>query len=432
MKKRRAVITGIGIISPNGIGKKVFWDALKSGKSGIKKISSFDVSNYSCQIAGEVSNFDPRDYLEKKEVKRMVRISQFAVAAARMAMKDAGYGPDFPSDSICCVTLGVTTGTAMDQFEKEYPIFLKNGPSSVTPFGAAISSPNAGVSEIANSLNVPTIQKNFSNDCTSGIDAIAYTAELIKKGEISVGICGGNECPITPIVLASFCRSGLIPHNWPGRPEEASRPFDLKRCGGVLAEGAAIFILEEKEKALRRGAKIYGEIIGHGCSGIQGGFCYKGFEGISRMRQSNNNNKENGIVDAMEKAIFAGLVSPLAVDYISAHAPSDPQIDVLETKAIKKLFGERAYRIPVSSVKSMVGSSMTAAGVLQVASVLLAFQEGIIAPTINYQYPDPECDLDYVPNKARHNEIEFALVNSHGLGGGNSSLLMKKVDNSQL
>ncbi len=427
---RRAVITGIGIISPNGIGKKAFWDALRNGRPGIKKVSSFDASGFPCQIAGEVSDFNPLDYMEKKEAKRMVRISQFAVAAARMAIADAGFKNGLPSSGRCCITLGVTTGTAIDQFEKEYRAFLKEGPEAVSPFGVAIASPNAGVSEIANSLNVPTIQKNFSNDCTSGVDALGFTAEKIKNGEISLAICGGVECPITPLLLALFCRSGLVPA-WKGKPEEASRPFDLKRCGGILSEGAAVFIMEEMEAAKRRGAKIYGEIVGHGSSGVQGYVSYKGLEEIARMRDQcgSNSFKGNGVVDAMEQAILDARVSPEVVDYISAHAPSDPHIDAVESQAIKDYFGERAYRIPISSIKSMIGSSMTAAGVLQVASVLFAFEEDLIPPTINYQYPDPDCDLDYVPNSARFNQIEFALVNSHGLGGGNSSLLLKNVKN---
>ena len=331
--RKRAVITGIGIIAPNGIGKNAFWSALKEGKSGIKKVTSFDVSGYSCQIAGEVSDFNPLDYLEKKETGRMARVSQFAVAATRMALVDAGYVSGLPVHARCCIALGLATGTAMDLIEKEHRVFLNGGPSSVNSFTLATASPNAGVNEIAGIMGVNAIQRNFSHDCTSGVDALGYTMEMIEKGEITVGICGGNECPITPLELAFFCRSGLIP-TWTGkreegRPEEISRPFDRKRAGGVLAEGAGIFVVEEMEEALRRWVYIYGEIIGHGSNGT----------------------RRNGIAEVMEKTILKGRVSPSEIDYICAHAPSDVHIDCEETKAIKRLFGERAYRIPVSSIK---------------------------------------------------------------------------------
>lgn len=407
---KRAVITGIGVIAPNGIGKEAFWEALRTGKSGVKKVTSFDVSRYPCQVAGEVNNFNPLDYLDKREAKRMVRVTQFAVAAARMALIDSGYGMNLPSYVRSCITLGVTTGTAIDQFEKEYQVFLKGGADSVSSFGVAIASPNAGVGEIANSLGIPTTQKNFSNDCTSGVDALGYTMELIKKGEITLGICGGNECPITPLLLALFCKGGWTPA-WTGKPEdgkpeEISRPFDLKRTVGIISEGAAVFIVEEMEQALHRHAYIYGEIIGFG--------------------SSSENSLEEGFKKTMEKAVHQASISPSEIDYISAHGPSHQLIDKVETDAIKRLFGQKAYRIPVSSIKSMIGNPLSAGGVLQVAALPLSFQEGIIPPTINYQHPDPECDLDYVPNKPRYNEVRVALVNSHGLAGGNSSLVIKK------
>lgn len=398
------VITGIGVISPNGIGKEVFWEALRTGKSGIKKITSFDASSFPCQIAGEVTGRLPLDFMEKKAVRRMARSSQFAVAATQMAMVDAGFNSIIPEPIRSSVTLGISS-SAIDVIEKDFAIFLKKGHLAISPYGILAVSPHAAVSEIVKLLNHPGSGETLGNDCTAGLDAIGLTYLRIRSGEISLGICGGVDAPISPLLWGWFCQGGLVPPV-ADNPEGASRPFDLKRTVGIISEGAAVFILEEMAQALYRRAAIYGEIIGFG------------------------NNSENcldeGLRKSMEKAILQALISFSEIDYISAHGPSHCLIDKIETDAIKKLFGQEAYRIPVSSIKSMIGNPLAAGGPLQVAALPLSFQKGLIPPTINYRYPDPACDLDYIPNKPRYNEVKVALVNSHGIGGGNSSLLIKK------
>jgi len=401
---KQVVITGVGVIAPNGIGKEAFWEALRTGKSGIKKITSFDASSFPCQIAGEIGEDLPLDFMEKKAVRRMARSSQLAVAAARMAMVDAGFNSTIPESIRSSITLGISS-SAIDVIEKDFKIFLEKGHAAVSPYGILAVSPHAAVSEIVKLVNRPGSGETLGNDCTAGLDAIGLTYLRIRAGEISLGICGGVDAPISPLLWGWFCQGGLIPFVTEN-PESASRPFDRKRTVGIISEGAAVFVLEEMAQARHRHAAIYGEIIGFG------------------------NNSENcldeGLKKSMEIALLQASIPPASVDYISAHGPSHYLIDKIETDAIKKLFGPEAYRIPVSSIKSMIGNPLAAGGPLQVAALPLSFQEDLIPPTINYQYPDPACDLDYVPNKPRYNEVKVALVNSHGIGGGNSSLLIKK------
>lgn len=403
-EKKRVVITGIGVISPNGIGKIKFWNALKNGISGIKKITSFDASSFPCQIAGEITDFNPLDFLEKKEARRMARCTHFAVAAAQLALNDAAFKPRLAPAGTIGIALGVST-SALDLIEKEHQAFLKSGVSAISPTSVFSASPNAAATEIANFLGLSGFRQTLANDCTSGLDAVGVIFEKIKNGELLLGICGGVDAPITPLLWGGFCRSGLA-LNRKEDPETASRPFDLKRTAGIISEGASLLILEEMEQALQRHAPIYGELIGYG--------------------SSSSKEVAEGMADAIQKALLQALVSPSEIDYISAHGPSHIMIDKAETDAIKKIFGSGAYRIPVSSIKSMIGNPFTAAGSFQLAAVPLTFLEGIIPPTINYEYPDPACDLDYVPNKSRCNEVKVALVNSHGMAGGNVVLLVKK------
>ncbi|MFA5393190.1 MAG: beta-ketoacyl-[acyl-carrier-protein] synthase family protein [Candidatus Ratteibacteria bacterium] len=403
-KKKRVVITGIGVISPNGIGKIKFWDALKNGISGIKKITSFDASSFPCQIAGEISDFNPLDFLEKKEARRMSRCTHFAVAAARLALDDAVFKTHLTPEVKMGIALGVST-SALDLIEKEHQAFLKSGVSAISPTSVFSASPNASATEVANSLGLSGFKQTVANDCTSGLDAVGLIFEKIKNGELSLGICGGVDAPITPLLWGGFCRSGLA-LNRKDNPESASRPFDLKRTAGIISEGAALLVLEEMEQALQRHAPLYGELIGYG--------------------SGSNKEVEKGMADAIQKALLQALIFPSEIDYISAHGPSHVLIDRAETDAIKNIFGLGAYRIPISSIKSMIGNPFTAAGSFQLAAVPLTFLEGVIPPTINYEYPDPACDLDYVPNKPRYNDVKVALVNSHGMAGGNVVLLVKK------
>ncbi len=401
---KRVVITGMGVIAPNGIGKEAFWEALRTGKSGIKKITSFNASGFPCQIAGEINEDLPLDFLDKKAVRRMARSSRLAVSATRMAMVDAGFNDTLPGHVRSSITLGISS-SAIDVIEKDFKVFLERGHSAVSPCGILAVSPHAAVSEVVKMVNRPGLGETLGNDCTAGLDAIGLTYLRIRAGDISLGICGGVDAPISPLLWGWFCQGDLIP-SVTENPESASRPFDAKRTVGIISEGAAVFVLEEMAQARYRHAAIYGEIIGFG--------------------NNSENSLDEGLKKSMEIAITQASLLPGSVDYISAHGPSHHLVDKIETDAIKKLFGSDAYRIPVSSIKSMIGNPLAAGGPLQVAALPLTFQEGLIPPTMNYHYPDPACDLDYVPNRPRYNEVKLALVNSHGIGGGNSSLLIKK------
>ncbi|MCM8818632.1 MAG: beta-ketoacyl-[acyl-carrier-protein] synthase family protein [Candidatus Omnitrophica bacterium] len=408
--RRRVVITGIGVIAPNGIGKENFWNALKEGKSGIKKITSFDTSDLPVKIAGEVDNFNPEDYIEdRKKIRRMARFSQFAVACAKMAVEDANLDLKTIDLKKMLVVLGVSTN-AMDVFEKEYLNFLKYKNRFYNPYFIASGTPNVGVGEVLNELGIETSICTISTGCASGLDSVGVGYNEIKKGSYDVAIVGSSEASITPLLMAGLSAAKIMSLR-NDEPERASRPFDKLRDGGVLSEGAGFIVIEELKHALLRKAHIYCEIIGYG-----------------EMGEKERNIPGKGLEMSMRKCIKESGFFPKEIDFISAHAPSDPFLDYYETIAIKNIFGEYAYKIPVTSIKSMIGNPFGAAGVLQLIGGILAFEEGIISPTINYEYPDSLCDLDYVPNEYRKYNPNTCLINSHGFGGSNSSLLIKKYE----
>ena len=406
--KRRVVITGIGVVAPVGIGKENFWKSLKEGKNGIKRISFFDASDFPTQIAGEVRDFKPEKYMDKKRAKRIARFSQFAVACAKMALEDADLDINRLKSKRVGIFLG-TSSSAMDMIEKEYRKYIKDGYKKVISYGILSASPSAPSLEIKENLECVEEIITQTSDCRGGIDAVIEGYERIKSGEIDIGICGGVDSCITPLVYSGFLKMGILCTS--NDPEKGSRPFDKLRCGGVLSEGGGILIIEEMKHAIYRGAQIYGEILGYG----------KYFEKKGELPGS-------GLFFSMKRALEVSGVLFNQIGYISAHAPSDQILDATETQSIKKLFGEYAYRIPVSSIKSMIGNPLSAAGPLQIASSVMVFKESVIPPTINYEFFDEECDLDYVPNKARENLVEKILVNSHSFGGANSTILIGKVE----
>lgn len=407
--KRRVVITGIGVISPNGIGKENFWNALKEGKSGIKKITSFDTSDLPVKIAGEVTDFRPEDYIEdKKKIKRMARFSQFAVACAKMAVEDSKLDLKGIPPGRIKLCLGVST-SAMDLIESQHKIFLKRGYKGILPFGIFAANPNKGYEEILNEFNQKSDGFTISTSCTSGIIAVGMGFKFIQEGKYDVVLAGGVDTPITPLIMGGLSISKMV--SLSDSPEKASRPFDKLRDGGVLSEGAGFLILEELNFAILRGANIYCEILGFGES-----------------NELSENMPGSGLKESMENALKNSSLNPKEIDYISAHGASDPILDYTETYAIKRVFGENAYRIPISSIKSMIGNPLGAGGVLQIVSAIMPLTQKIIPPTINYEFFDPLCDLDYVPNKARKGEAKYCLINSHGLGGNNFSLIIKKYE----
>ncbi|MDD3726322.1 MAG: beta-ketoacyl-[acyl-carrier-protein] synthase family protein [Candidatus Ratteibacteria bacterium] len=406
MGRKRVVITGIGVIAPNGIGKDNFWYALKTGRCGIKKISFFDASDFPVRIAGEVRNFNPEEFIEKKKARRMARFSQFAVACTKMALKDTDMSPEEVQKKYPGIVMGISS-TDFETMEEQCRILYSKGLNRINPVSSFISVPNAPSGDIADVLNIKSFNLTVSTGCASGLDAVGNGYRLIMNGETGCVIAGGSDCPVTPLMLATLCAADIMSKI--ENPEKASRPFDKYREGGVLSEGAAVVILEELESALARDTNIYGEIIGYGQS-----------------TESKDGEPGSGLKRAIEKCLGEADIDPTSLSYISAHAPSDKLLDLYETNVLKEIFGSFIYRVPVSSIKGHIGNPYSSAGVMQLISVVLGMKESVVVPTLNYEFPDPECDLDYVPKYPRKNEINIALVNSHGFGGANSSILVRR------
>ncbi|MGB9594755.1 MAG: beta-ketoacyl-[acyl-carrier-protein] synthase family protein [Candidatus Poribacteria bacterium] len=407
--KNRAAITGVGVIAPNAIGKEAFWQALADGKPGIKRITRFDVSSYSTQIAGEIRDFNPREYISPKEIRRLPLAAQFAVSAAKMAVSDAKL--EYDGKTEWGVVVGVSS-SATDIIEAQHGAFMTKGISRVSPFGVTSILPSASASSIVSAFGCKSSVVTISNACAAGTDAIGLAFRNIIIGADKIIIAGGVESQIHPFGLALLTAPGIMSKR-NDTPETASRPFDSSRDGGVLSEGAGIIIVEDMEYALNRKAHIYAEIIGY-ASKADG----------SQIDESNE--MESGIARSISCALNDANISPDEIDYVCAHGPSD-DFDRIETMAIKTVLGKRAYEIPISSIKSMIGNPLSAAGPMQVIASIMVFENGIIPPTINHNNPDTDCDLDYVPNKARKAEnINTVLINSHGFGGLNSSLIIRR------
>lgn len=409
---KRVVVTGMGVISPIGTGLNKFWEALISGASGVDRITQFDASDYKVQIAGEVKDFNVGDYIDKKEARRMDRFVQFAVAASKMAIDDAGLDLNNNEDSERIgVVIGSGIGGISTVFEQS-KILLEQGPGRVSPLTVPMKIINMASGQVAMAFGFKGFNSSVVTACASSNNAIGDSFRLLKNGELDVIVTGGTEAAIVPISIAGFsAMKALSTYN--DEPQKASRPFDAKRDGFVMGEGAGILVLETLEHAKARGAKIYAEIVGYGVTCDAYHITAPDPEGL-------------GAAKAMKKAMDEAALTPEDISYINAHGTSTPLNDKLETLAIKKVFGKRAYDIPISSIKSMIGHLLGAAGGVEaVASVLTVFH-GIIPPTINYENPDPECDLDYVPNKARESQINAVLSNNLGFGGHNVTIAFKK------
>jgi 3-oxoacyl-[acyl-carrier-protein] synthase II len=409
--KRRVVVTGIGVVSPIGNSVEEFWSNLKAGVSGIDKLTRFDASEFSTKIAAEVKNFDPLKYIDKKESRRLDLTEQYAIATAQQAFDDANLG----SDSLDPERAGVVVGSGIggiDTFEKQHAILLKQGPNRVSPFfiPMMIIDMSAGLISIRFNFKGP----NYAtvSACASGSHAIADAFRIIQRGDAEVMITGGSEATITPASMAGFCSArAMSTRN--DEPQKASRPFDKQRDGFVMGEGAGMMILESLEHAQKRGAKIYAEIIGVGMSADAYHITAPAPGG-------------EGAIRSMRLALKDAGLSPEAVDYINSHGTSTDLGDVTECQAIKAVFGEHAYRIPVNSTKSMIGHLLGAAGAVELVATVKSMEEGILHPTINYEFPDPECDLDFVPNQKRKADIKTAFSNSFGFGGHNITIAVKK------
>lgn len=411
------VVTGIGLITALGTGAEKSWEALKEGRSGIRRITRFDPTPFPSQIAGEVHDFDPEAFIDPREVRKMDRYAQFAAAATFMALEDANLSINAHNAERVGVCIGSGIGGAWT-WEENHTNLLQKGPRGVSPrfIPMMISDIAAGHVAILTGAKGP----NFATvtACATSGHAIGMAAMTIKMGLADVMISGGAEAAISPLSLAGFCSmKALSTRN--DEPEKASRPFDVNRDGFVMAEGAGVVILERLSHAVKRGAKIYAEIAGFGMTGD----AYH----LTAMCEDGD-----GPARCMLMALETAGLTPAEVDYINAHATSTPQGDPAEVRAIKRAFGEHAFKIPVSSTKSMHGHTLGAAGAVELIVCLLAMRDQILPPTINLEQTDPECDLDFIPNKARPARIEVALSNSFGFGGHNSTLLLRKWEKPEV
>jgi 3-oxoacyl-[acyl-carrier-protein] synthase II len=411
VEKRRVVITGMGVVAPNGIGIDNFWDSLVHGRSAIRKITHFDASTYPCQVAAEVQNFDPTDYMDHKIAKRIARFAQFALAASKMAIEDSKI--DLRSTDP--YSIGVIIGTGIgggDCIEDQYTIFVEKGIKRLSPYGAVMICTHSAAGIISHQLGLKGPNTTIAAGCTSGLDAIYSAYNSIRLGDADIMLAGAGEAPITPCSIALFCVCGLLSRN-NGDPSTTLRPYDVRGDGTVLGEGGALLLLEDLQSALRRKAKIYGEILGY----ASGNEAYNIFE-IDPSAEAAS--------VVMKKALENAQLKPEDIDYINAHGNGSPEYDLNETLTIKKVFGESAFRIPVTSIKPITGQSFSVTGILQTITSLLVINKSIIPATINHERPHPNCDLDYVPHQFRRAEVNKALMNSLGYGGGHTVMIVGK------
>jgi 3-oxoacyl-[acyl-carrier-protein] synthase II len=409
---RRVAVTGVGLVSPLGIGNEDNWNALVAGKSGVGPITRFDASGFACRIAGEVKGFDPSLYMEKKEIKKMDTFIHYAMAAARFAMEDSGLPVGDDNRERIAVVIGSGIG-GLPIIEETQKNYLQKGVRVISPFfiTALIANEAAGNVSIKYGLKGPNLATVTA--CTTGAHAVGEAYRMIQYGDADAAIAGGTESVITPLAVGGFAvMRALSTRN--DEPERASRPFDRERDGFVMGEGAGLVVLEELDAAKKRGARIYAELVGYGMSGDAFHIAAPSEDG-------------DGPARVMRNALRDAEIEPEQVGYINAHGTSTPMGDKVETVAIKMVFGPDAKKVPISSTKSSTGHLLGAAGGLETGIVALALHHGILPPTINYEFPDPECDLDYVPNEAREARVEYALSNSFGFGGTNGCLVLKAV-----
>ena len=410
--QKRVVVTGLGVVSPVGTGLSQFWSSLVEGVSGIRRITRFDPAAFSTQIAGEVLDFNPGDFMDKKEAKRMDRFAQFAVAATAMALKDAGIDLDAEDKDRIGVIFGSGVG-GIETLEEQARILFAKGPGRVSPFFVPMMIANMGAGQIAITYGLKGPNITSVTACASSTNAVGDAFKLLQRGGAEVVITGGSEAPITPLAMAGFCSMrAMSTRN--EEPSKACRPFDAGRDGFVVAEGAAVLVLETLEHARARGARVYAEVAGYGCT-------------CDAYHITAPDPEGRGAAKSMREALADAGVKPEEVDYINAHATATLLGDRAEVLAIKEVFGEHARRLAVSSTKSMTGHLLGAAGGLEAVATVLTLYHGVVPPTVNYEEPDPECDLDFVPNSARKMPVNVALSNSFGFGGHNATIVFKKL-----
>ena len=415
MNKRRVVVTGVGLITPLGTGTEKSWKNLLDGRSGIRKITQFDATHFTCQVAGEVPDFEINQFIEIKEQKKMDRFIHFAFAAAKMAVEDSGLKITKDNADRIGVLVGSGIG-GLSAIEHYHTVLLEKGPKRISPFFIPMLIINLAAGQISIHFGAKGPNSAVATACASGTHSIGDAFKIIKRGEADAMISGGTEAVITPLAVGGFSSmKALSTRN--NEPEKASRPFDRDRDGFVMGEGAGIMVLEDMEHALSRGAKIYAEITGYGMTGDAYHITSPPPEG-------------EGAARCMRASLKDANIHPEEIEYINAHGTSTKYGDELETQAIKSVFGKHAYKFAVSSTKSMTGHLLGAAGGVEGVICALSIFNKIIPPTINLENPDPECDLDYIPNKARAMDINMAMSNSFGFGGTNACIIFKRYTDS--
>jgi len=410
--KKRVVITGTGVVSSLGMGTQEFWNSIKEGKSGITKVTKFDTTDFPTKVAAEIKEFDPSKYIDKKEAKRMDPFTQYALTAAKMAVEMSGI--DFEKEDK--FRAGVIVGSGIGGIETlvdQYNTMLSKGPGRVSPFFIPMMIANMAAGRIAIEYGIQGFNECVITACATSNNAIGDAFKVIQRGEADIMITGGAEASVTPLAFAGFCSAKAMSTN--EDPATACRPYDKDRDGFVMGEGAGILVLEDYEHAVSRGANIIAEIVGYGCTCDAYHITAPHPDGAGGIR-------------CMQNAIADAGISPDEIGYINTHGTATVLGDPIETAVIKKVFGEHAYKLAISSTKSMHGHLLGAAGAVEAIATAMAVKEGFVPPTINLVNQDPECDLDYVPNKGRNADIKYALSNALGFGGHNAAIIIKKFE----
>jgi len=408
---RRVVVTGFGMITPVGHNVCENWEALAAGRSGTGRITHFDPAGFESQVAGEVKNFDPTKYLDRKEARRTDRFSQFALVAAQEALAHGKFAID-PGDGTRVATIIGTAHGGVMTLLQEYDVLRDKGPGRVSPFVVPMMLSDMACANVSIKFGAKAVNYSLVSACASGADSIGEAANIIRRGDADAALAGGAEAPITPLTVAGYCAARALGSS-NDDPEHASRPFDVRRNGFIMSEGSGVLLLEAEEHALARGATILAELAGYGATSDAYHITQPGEHG-------------EGAARAMTMALAKAGLEPDDIHYLNAHGTSTPLNDRLETVAIKRAFGDYAYALPISSSKSMTGHLLGAAGAIEACVSVMAILNNLIPPTINYEVPDPDCDLDYVPNVARSAQVDAVMSNSLGFGGHNASLIFRR------
>ena len=412
MEKRRVVITGMGVVAPNGIGVENFWDSLVHGRSGVRRITHFDASSYPSQVAAEVPDFDPTDYMDPKTAKRLDRFAHFCLASASMALQDAEIKIPIKDPYRSGVFVGTAIGGG-ETSENQHLIFIEKGFRRIAPFTVEAISTHSASALISQTFNIKGPNTTISSGCNSGLDSCYLAYNTIKMGDADVMIVTGGEAPVTPYIVSIFSAVGVL-STQNGDPKGTVKPYDVSASGMVLGEGGGAIIIEEFSHAINRGAKIYGEILG--------------YSSLAEAYMFGTKTDKEVMAKAFKEALNKSHLNPKDIDYINPHGNGILEYDVGETESIKIAFGESAYKIPISSIKPVTGQSLSATGIYQVITGLLTMKDGIIPPTINHKNPAPGCDLNYVPHHYFKKNVNVAVMNTHGFGGRHTVLVVGKLN----